>query len=206
MAEESKVDKRLPIRYEDGTESGFVVPGDKAYDLLAGREPDESGAVRCTPEESEAIRGWWYHRALDKIREQVEDLKIPWDDLVVTEEDIVEGNLIALSGKLAKISGFHVRINQKLATQAARLVASKEALDHAVARILANPPPEGPKLSIGVRSALAISQQTPLRHAWIDSIESAAFVKALEQTRDSLDLLWRTCSRVISARIREHID
>ncbi len=203
--EKPKAKPKPPILYKNGTEVGIVYEQDKAYELLSTRKADEQGYVHCTVEESEAITGWWYHAAEKKIAEQVEALEIPWDDLVVTEEDIQEGNLIALSGKLAKISGFSVKINQLLATQAARLVASKEMLDHAVLRKLADPPEdrEGPKLSIGVRSALAISQSKPLRHAKIDSVESGAFVKALETTRDSLDVLWRTCSRVISARLRE---
>jgi hypothetical protein len=53
---------------------------------------------------------------------------------------------------------------------------------------------------------MIIHEQKPLRNAKIDLIEAGAFLKAMEHTKDSLDTLWRTASRIISARLKEPID
>jgi hypothetical protein len=93
---------------------------------------------------------------------------------------------------------------------AARQSAAKEALDHAanqrIGRDEKRSQEEGRRPAIAVRAAMLIHAEKPLRNAKIDVMESGAFLKALEHTKDSLDVLWRTVSRIISARLKEPID
>ena len=63
-----------------------------------------------------------------------------------------------------------------------------------------------PKPAIEARRAAIISRDKRLRNTKIECVESAAAIKALENVGESLDVMWKTTSRIMSARQHEPID
>ncbi len=199
-----------PLIVHDGKEQWVVYPSDNAYLMCQRIEPDEDGVRHVEQETVEALKGWWYTQAVEKVEAALDELNIPWEDLRVSEDAVASGDLMELSKKLALTSHYIVRVNDLLTSTAARYYAAKEALEQAanqrVGRDEKYDKTEGRKPAIAVRLAMIIHAEKPLRNAKIDIIEAGAFLKAIEYTKDSLDTLWRTASRVISSRLKEPID
>ena len=201
--------KPEPILVDDGLERWQVRPEDAFYSEALKIEPDKDGVRRTTPEITEGMQTWWWRDATKKAEEIIKKLEIPWDDIIIDNIDIEEGNLILLSEKLAKTAYYIVQANNYLTRHIAVQSASKEALDHAVNRIIARGDDiEGvsPKPSIDARRAAAISRDKRLRNTKIEYIESTAIIKSLETVKESLDITWKTTSRIMSARLQEPID
>ena len=198
-----------PFIVEDGLEKWQVQPGDVFYDELLKLTPDDQGVRHTSAEVLEGHQTWWWRTAVEKAEKLIEDLEIPWDEITIDNTDIEEGNLAILSEKLAKVAYYEIQVNNKLTRFVAVQAASKEALDHAVSRILARGDDvDGtkPKPSIDARRALIISRDKRLRNTKIEIIESGTAMKSLELTKESLDILWKTISRILSARLHEPID
>jgi hypothetical protein len=195
-----------PIVVDDGREHWVVYPDDNNYRILASVKKDKDGIRHVKPELIEQVRGWWYHRGIDSAEKAIEGLAIPWEELEVGGEDVEEGNLVELSKRLALISHQLVRANNLVGQVALKHHAAKEALNHAAHLILSREKIEEKRAAIAVRMAAAISRQKPLRNAQIEVIEAGAMLKALERTVDALDILWKTVSRIMSARLREPLD
>ena len=197
------------IVVNDGLEIWTLNSGDAFYEEALKIKPDEHGVRQTTPEVTEGMQTWWWRDAIKKSEKIIEELKIPWDDLHVSEDDITNSNLITLSEKLAKISYYIVQTNNYLTRSVAIQAASKDTLDHAVNRILARGDDisgVSPKPSIDARRAAAISRDKRLRNSKIEYIESTAIIKSLETVKESLDITWKTTSRIMSARFQEPID
>lgn len=199
-----------PILVYDGKEHWVIYPEDNAYLMCVNIKPNEDGVRPVTQEIVEALKGWWYTKAVEQVEDALDELNIPWEDLHVTGDDIQSGDLMRLSKKLAMASHYIVKLNDLTTVVAARQSAAKEALEHAsnqrVGRDEIHDKSEGRKPPIAIRIAMIIHSNKPLRNAKIDVIESGAFLKAMEHTKDSLDFVWRTTSRIISARLKEPID
>lgn len=197
------------ILVDDGLERWQVHPDDAFYQDALKLEPDKDGIRHTTPEAIEATQTWWWRDAVKKADKLVEELAIPWDNLALDETDITDGNTMLLTEKLSKTSFYIVQTNNKLAHLLAIQSASKEAMDHAVNRIIARGDDidgVSPKPSIDARRASIISRDKRLRNTKIEAIESSAAIKALESVKDSLDITWKTISRILSARFHEPID
>lgn len=199
-----------PIIVHDGKEMWIVYPTDNAYLMCQKIKPEEDGIRHVEQETVEALKGWWYTQAVEKVETALDELDIPWEDLRVNEEAVESGDLMALSKKLALTSHYIVKVNDLLTSTSARYYAAKEALEQAANQRAGHlekyDKTEGRKPAIALRLAMIIHIEKPLRNAKIDIIEAGAFLKAMEHTKDSLDNLWRTASRIISARLKEPID
>ncbi len=197
------------IIVDDGLERWAVQPDHIFYEEALKIEPDEKGIRHTTPEKTESMQTWWWRVAVKKTEKIIEVLDIPWDDLAVSEDDITEGNLVVLSEKLAKTSYYIVQTNNVLTRVVAVQAASKEALEHAVSRILARGDDingVSPKPAIEARRAAIISKDKRLRNTKIELVESQTALRALESVKESLDISWKTVSRIMSARLHEPID
>lgn len=197
-----------PIVVFDDKEHWVIYPEDNAYLMCLKIKPGEDGIRHVTQEMVEALKGWWYHKAVEKVEQKLDELDIPWEELHVTGPEIESGDLMALSKKLAIASHYIVQVNDVLTLMEARYSAAKEALEQASHQRIAREDKheEGRRPAIAVRIAAIIHQEKPLRNAKIDVIEAGAFLKAIGHTKDSLEVLWRTASRIISARLREPIE
>lgn len=197
---------------EDGRERWVLYSTDQAYMACSAVEPDENGIRHVTPQMVENWQGWNWRDAAARAEKLVSDLEVPWPQLEVAAAEVEAGNLMELSKKLALTAHYIVRVNDLLTPLLARQHTAKEMLEHAVARGMANveinPAPDAPKKlpARELRAAAYISRDKRLRNMKIEIIEGGAAIKVLEQTRDSLDLLWRTTSRLISARSAEPLD
>lgn len=197
------------ILVDDGIERWQVNPDDAFYPDALKLEPDENGIRHTTPEDIEGRQTWWWRTAIEKADKLIEELEIPWEELAISEEDITDSNTMILCEKLAKANYYIVQTNNKLTRLIAIQSASKEVLDHAVNRILARGDDidgVSPKPSLDARRAFIISRDKRLRNAKIESIESLAAIKSLENVRESLDMTWKTTSRILSARFHEPVD
>lgn len=191
---------------DDGLERWVVYPEDGPYRILKEAKPDAEGIRHVKPELVEQVKGWWYHRGVEKAQKVVDGLEVPWDDLDVSIQEVEAGNLVALSSKLANISHYLVRANTLVGRVSLRHHAAKEALSHAAHLVLSREQGDERKPAIAVRLAAAISRQKPLRNAQIEVIEAGALLRGLERTVDALDICWKTVSRILSARLREPLD
>lgn len=155
--------------------------------------------------EEEIVESPFIQGLVKKTEDLIAEVAIPWTDLSVSDVDITNGNLMTLSEKLARTSFYIVQINNRLTRLLALHAAVKETLEHAVNRSISQDE-DGRKLTKDVRVAAIISDDPRLRSLKIQLIESTSCVKALETTKDSLDTLWRTTSRIMSARLKEPLD
>ena len=203
--------KQEPVICHDGKEHWVVYPSENPYMLVLKIKPDEQGIRHVAPELVEGLKGWWYGQAVKKVEEAIAELAIPWEELHVTGPEIDQGDLMTLSKKLAMASHFIVKVNGLLTVATAQHAAGKEALEQATGQMMAQEDKfgewgEGRKPAIAVRTAALIHKRKPLRNAKIDIIEGGAFIAALSHTKDSLETLWRTASRIISARLKEPLE
>lgn len=190
-----------PIIVNDGLENWCLRPEDNMYLLALKVEPDEKGIRHVSTDITEGMHTWWWRQAIEKAEKLIEELAIPWETLAINDLDITDGNLMALSEKLAKTSFYIVQVNNKLSRLLAVQSAAKDTLDHSVNRILSRDMDS--KGTVAVRTASAISRDKRLRNMKIELIESNAIVKALETINESLELLWKTTSRILSCRMYE---
>ena len=197
--------KLEPIIVNDSYENWVLYPEDNGYAAALRIEPNGKGIRKVDPEITEGLHTWWWRQAVEKAEKLIAELNIPWGEIAITDLDIQDGNLMIMSEKLARISFYIVQVNNRLAYLAATNYAAKEMLEHAVNRVLARGSEEK-RAAIAVRTAAAISRDKRLRNLKIESIESGTAMKALEATRDSLETLWRTTSRIISSRMAEPIE
>lgn len=210
-----------PLVTYDGAEYWLVYPEDNIYQFVQGLEADEKGIRQVKPELLENWAGGWsWRQAAEGAQKLVEGLQIPWTDLECSGPEVAVGDLMAYSEKLAKTSHYIVRVNALLAPLASRQVAAKEQLDHAVNLKMARQETYGMegdfaagettkparKPAQALRAAATISKDKRLRNMKIDLIETSAAIRALETTLAALDILWRTTSRIVSARLKEPID
>src|SRR3990167_7504995 len=196
------------IIVNDSSENWVLYKGDNAFLAALKVEPDEQGIRHVLPELTEGLHTWWWCQAVEKASKLVEELSVPWGELAITTLDIQDGNLMALSEKLACTSFYIVQVNNHLTGLLAAQYAAKEMLEHAVnrSRERGESGGGGRNPAIAARQAAIISQDKRLRNMKIEIIESGAAIKSLETLRESLDLLWRTTSRVLSSRMSEPID
>ena len=196
------------IIVDDGKENWCLYKEDNAFLAALKVEPDEQGIRHVLPELTEGLHTWWWRQAVEKASKLVEELAVPWGELAITSLDVQDGNLMALSEKLARTSFYIVQVNNHLTRLLATQYAAKEMLEHAVNRSMARGDSSegGRKPAIAARQAAIISQDKRLRNMKIEVIESGAAIKSLETLRESLDLLWRTTSRIISSRMSEPTD
>jgi len=148
---------------------------------------------------------WNLAAAEKRVQKVVGDLAVPWDSLHCGTKDVEEGNLVNLSLKLAYISHHIVRVNNLLTMLLAQRTLRRETLDQALDRRLAEPG-DGKRMAKDVKRAALIHNSPQLRQLKIDVMEGMATIEALGMVKDSLDVLWRTASRIISARLREPIE
>ena len=197
-----------PLICYDGIEHWVVYPSDNSYQMVEKIKPGEDGVISVEPALLEMLKGWWYHKAVEKAEAAVAGLEIPWEELQITGADVEQGDLLALTKKLATASTHIVHLNDILTGAMVRMSAAKEAVDQAVHQMMASreAQEEGRPPAIAIRIAALIHKHKPLRNAKIEIIEAGATIKALEVTKDSLDILWRTASRIISARLKEPVD
>ena len=205
MAEQELTTIFLPIIVNDGLENWCLFPEDAAYPIALKIPPDDKGIRQVDPEVTEGLHTWWWRQAVERAEKIIDDLAIPWGELAITDLDVQDGNLMILSEKLARISFYIVQVGNRMVRLSANNYAAREMLDHAVNRNLARETGEK-KPAIAVRMAAAISKDKRLRNLKIETIESGAALKALEATKDSLDTLWRTTSRIMSVRQSEPIE
>jgi len=195
-----------PIIVNDGLENFVLYKEDNSYLLALKVEPGENGIRHVTPTQIENVHTWWWRQAVEKSEKLVEELAVPWGELMLTNLDIQDGNMMALSEKLARTSFYIVQVNNRLTRLVPTQIAAKEMLEHAVNRILARDDSEGRKPAADIRRAAAISRDKRLRNMKIEYIESTAAIKALEVLKESLETLWRTISRCLSVRLREPLE
>lgn len=217
--------QRPPLVAHDGAEYWLVYEGDNVYAYVEALDPDERGVRHIKPELVEQLSGWNWRQAVEKAEKAIAELAIPWAQLECSGPEIAAGDLTAYSEKLAKTSHFIVRVNLILTTLVTRQISAREQLEHAVALKLerqetygmeamflpaakagGEEPPKGRKPAQALRAAATISKDKRLRNMKIEVMETAAAIKALEITKEALDLLWRTTSRLMSARMAEPID
>jgi len=149
---------------------------------------------------------WSPAAAEQRLAALLAELAVPWEELHCGTKDVEEGNLLNLALKLALIANYTVRCNHVLTRLLARRTLLRETLEQSTDRRLAEPAAEGKRQAIDIRRAALIHETPALRRMKIDLIEGQAQIDALSGAKDSLDLLWKTCSRIISARSAEPLD
>lgn len=147
-----------------------------------------------------------WERAAAEVDKLVEDLKIPWAELHCATQEVEEGNLLNLSNKLARGVYYIVAVNHQLTGLLARRSLLREVLDLTVHRTLATEAREGRQPALALRTAVLITSEPELRKMKITLMEANAKIEALGAVKDSLEALWRTASRIISARLKEPLD
>jgi len=102
--------------------------------------------------------------------------------------------------KLARVSYYITKASREMAGLAAKLSLARDAMEHAVSRLIALRDDKG---TIAAKTALLISKDKRLRNTKIEVMEAEAAKRALEHTLEALDVNWRTVSRALSVRMRE---
>jgi len=191
----------------DGHELWPLYPEDALYRAAQALTPDDAGIRHANGALALAVRGYTHEQAVARADAALVELAIPWDELRLTDLDVQQGNLLVMSERLARITYHIVQVNNKLTGLVSRHAAARELLEHAVNRGLGRSGEEAERrFTKDVRIALLISRVKQMRNMKIELIEGGAAIKALELTRDSLDLMWRTVSRCVSARMSEPLD
>ena len=114
--------------------------------------------------------------------------------------------LLNLAMKLAKISHYIVQVNGLLTRLLAQRTLRREVLEQAVDRRMAAGAGDGRRMAQALRRAALIHDTAPLMALKTEVMEAQAQIEALGQVKESLDVLWRTCSRIISARLKEPLE
>ncbi len=201
--------KLKPVITDDGKERWIFYPEDNAYQAIVSKyKPDKEGIYHVPEALTAALASWWYTTAVDKARELVKGLEVPWGELQVDAMHVSETNLVIFSELLAKVSYYIVKVNDHLILLQAKAYASKEALEQAVNKRLYydEKESEGKTPAIALRTAAVISRTKAFRNAKIELIESNTAIKSLEVVHASLERLWQTASRILSARLKEPLD
>lgn len=148
-------------------------------------------------------KGWWYDQAIEKVDMIIAQLEIPWDEIQIDERGAVDEEAAGLSERLAKVSFYMVRVGRERSRVDSRLHLAKSALDHAVQRLIAE---DESKATIASKTASIISGDVRLRDAKIEIMEGESLKRALDGVGESLDIIWKTTSRILSARLREPVE
>ncbi len=193
-----------PILVEDDKGDRWVVyPDDNAYRLVENLPKSDNGVVHVESSLLAKVGGWWYDTAQERVEEAIESLSIPWEELEMNEGAALEDEAPALSERLAKVSSCMVRVGRERSRIDAQLHLAKEALDHAVQRLLAKDDSKG---TVAAKTATLISADKRLRNAKIEVMEGEALKKRLDGVNNALDMIWKTTSRVLAVRLREPVD
>lgn len=192
-----------PLIVSDGRENWVVYPEDAAYRLLADKPPNGNGVIGVEPSLLAQVKGWWYEGAAERIATALASLEIPWDELTLTEEEARASEITLLVERLARLSYYSTKVSREMAGIDIKLSLAKNALEHAVNRLIAL---ERGKGAMGPQAALLISKDKRLRNAKIETMEADAAKKGLANFAEALDINWKTVSRALSARLREPIE
>ena len=199
----SNVAPRPPLVVDDSRECWIVYDGDNVYDYVAALPENGSGVREVSPEVLAKVAGWWWDAAEERVRKFIEGLEIPWDDLTLTEKEAREAETGPLVEKLARVSFYVTKANREMAGLAAKLSLAKDAMEHAISRLIALRDDKG---TIAAKTALLVSKDKRLRNVKIEVMEAEAAKRALEHTLEALDVNWRTVSRALSARLHEPVE
>ena len=190
-----------PILVEDDKGDRWVVyEDDNAYRLVENLPKSDNGVVHVEASLLAKVGGWWYDTAQKRVEEAIDNLSIPWEELEMGEGAALEEEAPALSERLAKISSYMVRVGRERSRIDSQLHLAKEALDHAVQRLIAK---DDSKATIAAKTATLISADKRLRNAKIEVMEGEALKKALDGISHALDTIWKTTSRVLAVRLKE---
>lgn len=151
-----------------------------------------------------AEQGWWYDTAMERVDAAIEELEIPWDEIELGETEAVAVEAPALSERLAKVSSYMVRVGRKLSRVDSQLRLTKQAMDHAVQKMIAENDTGGG--TVASKTAAFISSHPRLRQAKIDVMEGEALKRSLDGVEDALETIWKTTSRILSERLREPVE
>lgn len=196
--------EKQPILVEDDKGDRWVVyETDNAYRLVENLPKSGNGVVHVEASLLAKVGGWWYDKAQKRVEEAIDNLSIPWEELEMSEGAALEEEAPALSERLAKISSYMVRVGRERSRIDSQLHLAKEALDHAVQRLIAKDDSKG---TIAAKTATLISADKRLRNAKIEVMEGEALKKALDGISHALDTIWKTTSRVLAVRLKEPVD
>jgi len=191
----------------DGYNHWILYGDENVYREAAKVKPDKDGIRHLSGALALAAGGYGKDTPVKKAEQLLSALEVPWEELQLSEVDVQQGNIMLMTEKLARIAHYIVKMNSLLSGILARQVSSRDLLDHAVSRALGmNDDSDGKRQVKDVKIAMIISGNKKLKSLKIELIELGAAVKLLELNKESLDLIWRTVSRCISARSAEPID
>ena len=173
--------------------------------------PQENKAIQQLDdvgEEAPSLNGrvdkaWWYEEALVKLEKALDQFEIPWGELQISDKQAVNEESAALQERLGRLSYYMVQVGRERARVDSRLYLAKSALDHVVQKQLAEGEEKG---TVAARAALIVSKSSRLKQAKIDVMEGEALKRLLDSTADSLQTLWNTTSRILTARLREPVE
>lgn len=192
-----------PIRVHDGKEGWLIYPEDAVFRLVEKMPPDEEGIVHVDASLIAKVSGWWYDEATGRIEDVVEGLNIPWSELEISDREAMEMEANEISGKMAQVSNYIMNVSRRRSRIDTKLYLAKSALDHAVNKLLSKNESKG---AVAVRVAAIISSDKRLRNAKIEVMEGEALKRSLDGVSDALDIIWRTLSRMLSARTHEPVE
>jgi hypothetical protein len=193
-------EERPPILVDDTREVWVVYDGDAVYDLVAALPHGENGTRQASPEMLAKVAGWWWDTAEKRVQAFLAALEIPWEELGLNEKEAREAEAGVLVEKLARVSYYITKASREMAGLAAKLSLARDAMEHAVSRLIALRDDKG---TIAAKTALLISKDKRLRNTKIEVMEAEAAKRALEHTLEALDVNWRTVSRALSVRLHE---
>lgn len=162
-----------------------------------------SSAKSLTPALNPNSKGWWYDQAIEKVDELITQLEIPWEEIQLDEQGAVDEEAAGLGERLAKVSFYMVRVGRERSRVDSHLHLTKSALDHVVQRLLSDDEGKG---TVAAKTAAIISSDARLKAAKIDIMEGESLKRALDGVNESLDIIWKTTSRILSARLREPVE
>src|SRR3990167_5456413 len=191
--------ERPPLVVEDDHEAWIVYDGDNVYDYVAALPQNGNGSRRVASDVLAKVSGWWWDTAEKRVQAFLEGLEIPWEELGLNEKEAREAEAGVLVEKLARVSYYITKASREMAGLAAKLSLARDAMEHAVSRLIALRDDKG---TIAAKTALLISKDKRLRNAKIEVMEAEAAKRALEHTLEALDVNWRTVSRALSVRLR----
>ena len=128
---------------------------------------------------------------------------IPWSDLEVSTEEAIQGDLPVLEGKIALVGITAVRVLGLLRTVELLAGATKDALDRGVQHGLGAREDKG---TVAGRTAALFAGDDELDYLQRELHGLETRRRVLQGQREALDMLWRTLSRLISARMYEPPD
>jgi hypothetical protein len=190
-------DDEKPITLTDSNtgEQWEITPSDPLYEII------RANVVVVNEDKLEQVRKWWYTKAEERIQQSFQ--KIPWKDLVPSQKDVQSATLQSLSEKLALISYYLGDIIQQKAFLESSLSLMKRAFEQSLEKRLMNYEGSGTKAE---RRIQIIDSNPILKIAMIEIWETEALIIGLNGLQERLDLLWKTTSRILTAKLKEPLD